>query len=155
MGFTGTAFGILIKKHGDDFDIIKLVARQVWLYRNGKCLGGKPGTNYRDLIEKHSWNEDTYITLELYDDIEGPTKIDTPYEEWGFESDVFSFKQSSLSIGNPTTCGVMIYAASTVDDFVSVEPETMLELTTKLEELTQCGRIPVGAQIGLQVNCCS
>lgn len=158
------AFGISLGDHGSTEQILKVVTKKYTIYRGGVVI---EQISDFDQLEATCQDRDE-IEIELYDDID-TTDVQTvfhwsghfdyicPEDDIGcFIGEAYKFRDSSLIIGNPTGCGVMIYK-DVLDGggLLEITPDDFQLFTEKMIELRQAGRLPANSKIGAKTACCS
>lgn len=158
MGFTGAAFGICLgNDHPGIYEILRFIAKKVKYYN---------GTTGELIVELYGFEKFDYayycsgkyfdisIKFEPYDDIEcDDTSIEVLEDN---PSNEFKLKNyPGLKIGNPTSCGTMIYVAECEGGDSNVSIEALQQLMQVYRQFHGTTRMSKKAILALKVNCCS
>jgi hypothetical protein len=172
MGHIGTAFGIVVAKHCNWSDILRLVAKKATVrtvLKDGTILQevtySTPDTIYtgcydvdlRELTKEPEKHDE--IIFECYPDVD-VDGYDMKVVTWDDQSEFtcHNLMIDGLHMGDPTTCAFMVYVESEVyyEPRVTVEdPDDLKKLVDLFKRLKAEGRIHEDAYIGLLSNCCS
>lgn len=163
MGYTSSAFGILVHEHQDyRHKWLNLIAKKVTLKVNGENITFlHPFTE--EINEYRSLNEETKTkvgvqyftsaTIELFDDIEPTDDNDDDF----YQYNCFQFKHfpgvemSAQMLGG---CATMIgYEISSGK--LNINPENMLSLECLRQRLVDEHRLSSKCKYTLRTNCCS